>query len=124
MCIVSLKQRMDIETFTGVGYSLMDTSKKQKYNSKFDKIKPRKMKCRNSKPKTRIQLTLIGGKREILNVNGSSTVLQIYAHVKAISDFKERFYLLTGYPPTHLNEPYATVNSAALHGSNVVQKAI
>ena len=41
--------------------------------------------CDESKPNTRIQIILIGGKRETVKVNLSCTVLKIYAHVKALS---------------------------------------
>ena len=49
-------------------------------------IKAAKIQCDESKPTTRIQIVLIGGKkRETVKVNLTTTVADLYGHVKALS---------------------------------------
>ena len=74
--------------FKGISHSLLPEANdaKQDMDASFDTVKPTKIQCDDSKPNTRIQIILIGGKKEAIKVNLSSTVLQIYGHVKALSD--------------------------------------
>lgn len=73
------------QAFKGAAHSMVDDAKKQDVDASFDTVKPEKINCNDSQPNTRIQVILIGGKKEALKVNLSNTVLQIYAHVKALS---------------------------------------
>ena len=48
-------------------------------------ILPIPIECNPSKPTTKIQIVCIGGKKQIVMVNLSTTVLELYGHVKALS---------------------------------------
>lgn len=48
-------------------------------------IKSEKITCDESKPSTRVQIVLIGGKKETIKVNLITTIKQLYAHVKSLS---------------------------------------
>ena len=74
------------EAFKGAAHSMVDESKKQDIDESFDTVTAQKIQCNDTNPNARIQIILIGGKRETLKVNLSNTVLQIYAHVKALSN--------------------------------------
>jgi len=117
-------EKAKFEAFKGAAHSMVDDSKKQDMNESFDTVKPEKIKCDESKPNTRIQIILIGGKRETVKVNLSCTVLKIYAHVKAVSGYDGKFSLLAGFPPKPLTNPSATVEEEKLNGARVTQKKI
>jgi len=85
-------------------------------------IKAVKMKCNALKPTTKIQILLIGGKRETVTVNLTATMLELYGHVKAVSGFDGRFTLNVGRPPKALNDPEATMESAGLRMERVQQQ--
>ena len=53
----------------------------------YDSVKSEKIEVDASKPTTKIQLVFIYGWKEALTVNLSTTVLELYAHVRALSDF-------------------------------------
>ena len=78
--------KQKFEAFKGAGHSMVDDSKKQDVDASFDTVKAEKINCNDANPNTRIQVILIGGKKETLKVNLSNTILQIYAHVKALSN--------------------------------------
>eukprot|EP00483_Globobulimina_turgida_P009344 UN09363 len=107
------------QAFKGAAHSMVDESKKQDIDQLFDNVKPEKIICDTKKPNTRIQILLIGGKKETLKVNNSTTILQIYAHVKAVSGYQGNFSLLAGFPPQSLNNPSATVNDEKLQGARI-----
>eukprot|EP01083_Nonionella_stella_P278803 948192_1 len=118
------KKEQKFQAFKGAAHSMIDESKKQDIDQTFDNVKPEKIQCDNSKPNTRIQIILIGGKKETLKVNNSNTILQIYGHVKLASGYQGKFTLLAGFPPKPLNNPDATVNDEKLQGVRVTQKKI
>eukprot|EP01083_Nonionella_stella_P233259 822047_1 len=98
--------------------------KSQSLDVIFDNVKAERIVCEDTKPNTRIQIVLIGGKKETLKVNNSNTVLQIYAHVKAVSGFEGKFTLLHGFPPKTLDNPCTTVNDEKLQNCRITQKKI
>eukprot|EP00485_Elphidium_margaritaceum_P000018 CAMPEP_0202690314 /NCGR_PEP_ID=MMETSP1385-20130828/5322_1 /ASSEMBLY_ACC=CAM_ASM_000861 /TAXON_ID=933848 /ORGANISM="Elphidium margaritaceum" /LENGTH=263 /DNA_ID=CAMNT_0049345551 /DNA_START=47 /DNA_END=838 /DNA_ORIENTATION=+ len=112
------------EAFKGTGHSMVDDGKKQEMDQSFDTVPPKRIEVDDQKPNTRIQIILIGGKKEAIKVNLSTTVLQIYAHVKAISGYDGKFSLLAGFPPMPLSDPSVTVEAAKLGGGRITQKKI
>mmetsp|Transcript_18903 Transcript_18903/g.16813 ORF Transcript_18903/g.16813 Transcript_18903/m.16813 type:complete len:263 (+) Transcript_18903:103-891(+) len=118
------KEEPKFQAFKGNAHSMVDDAKKADVDASFDTVKPEKINCNDSQPNTRIQVILIGGKKETLKVNLSNTVLQIYAHVKAVSGYEGKFSLLAGFPPKPLNNPSSTVEDEKLQGSRVQQKKV
>jgi len=118
-------QKPQFEAFKGDAHSMVsDHDAKQDMDASFDSVKPERVAFDASSPNTRIQIILIGGKKEAVKVNLSTTVLQIYGHVKAVSGYDGKFSLMAGFPPKHLNDPAATVESEKLQGSRVQQKKL
>jgi len=117
-------EKPKFEAFKGTAHSMVDEAKQQDMDQSFDTAKPDKIQCDDSKPNARIQIILIGGKREAVKVNLSNTVLQIYAHVKAVSGYDGKFSLLAGFPPQPLTNPSATVESEKLQGARITQKKL
>ena len=82
-------EKPKFQAFKGDGHSmvnLLDADAKENMDESFDTVKPAKIQFDAKSPNTRIQIILIGGKKEALKVNLTTTVLQIYAHVKELSD--------------------------------------
>ena len=48
-------------------------------------IWPIPIECNPSKPTTKIQIVCIGGQKQMVKVNLTTTVLELYGHVKALS---------------------------------------
>ena len=48
-------------------------------------IQPISIECNPSKPTTKIQIVCIGGQRQMVKVNLTTTVLELYGHVKTLS---------------------------------------
>lgn len=117
-------QKPKFEAFKGAAHSMVDESKKEDMNASFDTVQASKIECDESKPNTRIQIILIGGKKEAIKVNLDNTVLQIYAHVKAVSGYNGKFSLMAGFPPKAMNNPSATVSEEKLQGARVSQKKL
>ena len=115
-------QKPKFEAFKGAAHSMVDESKKEDMNESFDTVAAAKVQCDASNPNTRIQIILIGGKKETIKVNLDATVLQIYAHVKALNAYNGKFSLMAGFPPKPLNNPAATVEQEKLQGARVSQK--
>jgi len=72
---------------------------------------------------TKIQVILYNGKRETITVNLKNTILELYAHIKFISNYNGKFQLLAGFPPQVLDNPSQTIREAQLQGARVTQKA-
>ena len=90
--------------------------------SDLAQIKAAKIECDAADPNVRmLSVVLIGGKRETVDVYLSTTVMEIYAHCKALSGMDE-FKLCAGYPPADLTDFEATVESAKLMGMRIIQK--
>ena len=90
--------------------------------SDLSQIKAAKIECDAADPNVRmLSVVLIGGEREMVDVYLSTTVLEIYAHCKALSGMNE-FKLCGGYPPADLTDFEATVESAKLMGMRIIQK--
>ncbi len=101
---------------------------KKKEVESFANIKGEKIVCDKGQKTTRIQFVLIGNTKEAVEVNLSTTIMQLYAHAKLLSVFLYTFYLdiklcvyisasgyemefqlLCGFPPKPLKDPKATV---------------
>jgi len=100
------------------------TDTKQKSMQAFAEIESAEIVCDTTLKTTKIQMILIGNKRETINVNMSTTVQQIYAHAKFVSGYEKAFQLLAGFPPKVLTEPDATVEECQLSGARITQKTL
>lgn len=110
------------QAFKGEAHCL--THEPESMGQSFQTCAPEKIVLDGQQKSTRIQIILIGGKREAIKVNVNNTVLQLYAHVKAISGYSANFQLLAGFPPKPLTNPNETIENAKLAGARVTQKAI
>jgi len=101
-----------------------DTADKKKEVEWFADIEGAAIECDQSEPSkvTRVQIILIGGKREAVKVNLSTTVQEIYAHAKIASGYEGTFQLLGGFPPKPLINPESTVEDEGLRGSRITQR--
>lgn len=80
-------QKPKFQAFKGDAHSMISESdSKQDMDASFDSVKPERVEFDASSPNTRIQIILIGGKKEAVKINLSTTILQLYGHVKALSD--------------------------------------
>jgi len=70
----------------------------------------------------RVQLILLNGQKVTQKFNAKHTILDLFAHVKAISGYNKPFDLLAGFPPEPLVDPSQTVKDAGLNGARVTQK--
>mmetsp|Transcript_64265 Transcript_64265/g.57780 ORF Transcript_64265/g.57780 Transcript_64265/m.57780 type:complete len:368 (-) Transcript_64265:21-1124(-) len=104
--------------------TMSDNTEKNKELSWVKDVNGEKMICDDSKPNTKIQIMPIGGKKETLQVNLSSTIKQLYAHFKAVSTHDGGFQLLAGFPPKPLKDPSATIESAGVKGARIQQKKL
>merc|ERR1712013_294395 len=121
---IRMKAAMKEEVFSSNSHSMMDTTKSICVNASFGEVPAQRAHCDESQPNTRIQILLIGGKKETLKVNLSTTVLQLYAHIKAVSGFAGQFSLMAGFPPKALNDPNKTVEHEKLQGSRIQQTKV
>lgn len=87
----------------------------------FADATPQEYKADASKETTTIQIVLHPRKRVRAVFNHSSTVMDVYRHVQAISGHQS-FDLLAGFPPRALSGPSATVAEAKLVGASVQQR--
>lgn len=70
-----------------------------------------------------IQIVLANRSRHRVHVLPSTTVFDIYQHVMNLSDVSTcDFQLLSGFPPTPLLDPSATVASQRLAGASITQR--
>jgi len=118
-------QKPKFEAFKGDAHSMVsEADAKEDLDASFDNVQPAKIQFDAKSPNSRIQIIYIGGKKEALKVNLTTTVLQIYGHVKAVSGYDGQFSLMAGFPPVHLKDPNATVESENLKGARVQQKKL
>merc|ERR1712083_1045083 len=116
-------QKPQFQAFKGDAHSMV-SDQKEDMDASLESAKAEKIVFDGKSPNTRIQIILIGGKKGALKVNLTTTVLQLYGHVKAISAYDGSFSLMAGFPPVHLKDPKATVESEKLQGSRVQQKKL
>jgi len=108
------------------GHSLMDDSKESgdaadAEDAFFVKIKAQALTCHSSTKSVRIKYS--NAKRNAVNVSPSTTLKELYAHVKQLE--KGRFILLNGTPPyAALKDPDATLKSLGLIGGSVNVKKL
>jgi len=70
-----------------------------------------------------LPITLTDRKTIKIKVIPSTTIAQIYQHVKFVSKV-EKFELLSGYPPKCLSDPTATVETSKLKKEKVTQRKL
>eukprot|EP01084_Bolivina_argentea_P119961 212670_1 len=126
---VSSDQKVDdkqIENYKTTANQLdSNVAKKKKDVETFLNVVPQKIVCDEGQKTTRIQIVLIGNKKEVVKVNLTTTVKQLYAHAKLVSGCAEAFQLLNVAANSKpLTDPAATVESEKLSASRLRQKAL
>jgi len=87
----------------------------------FASAKPITFVIDEAQPTTELQLVLHNRTRIKQKFNHSTTVLQVYQHVMAVSKIN-KFDLLAGFPPKPLTDPNATLKDAGLFGASLQQR--
>merc|ERR1719295_1396881 len=117
------KEEPKAKVMASTGHKLDDNAADKKKDVEwFADIEGAKIVCDESDASkvTRIQIIYIGGKREAVKVNVSTTVKEIYAHAKLASGYEETFQLLGGgFPPKPLINPESTVEEENLKGGRI-----
>eukprot|EP00487_Bulimina_marginata_P001229 TRINITY_DN12611_c0_g1_i1.p1 TRINITY_DN12611_c0_g1~~TRINITY_DN12611_c0_g1_i1.p1 ORF type:complete len:103 (+),score=10.30 TRINITY_DN12611_c0_g1_i1:317-625(+) len=84
------RKNQNLKQFKGAAHSMVDDAKKQDVNESFDDVQAEKIKCNDSKPNTRIQIILIGGKRT-LKVTPITLCCRFMLMLKQSLDIMESF---------------------------------
>lgn len=71
-----------------------------------------------SQPTTSIQVRLANGKRKVLKINLTATVMDLAAHLRADAGTTP-FRLLAGFPPQPISDLQQSVEAAGLKGASV-----
>eukprot|EP01084_Bolivina_argentea_P054576 100090_1 len=110
--------------FNGTGNRLDSNTNEINNADLFDNIERKELVIDESQPITQIQIVFIGNRREVVQVNCTTTVQQIYAHCRFISDYDGPFKLLAGFRRTLLTDFDATVQGANLNETTIRQQAL
>jgi len=86
----------------------------------------------SAQPTTTLQIVLADRRKLKATFNAATTILQLYAHVKALSGQQATgaatsvsvpaFDLVSGFPPKPLSQPQQTLKDAGLMGASVTQQ--
>ncbi|MES1907772.1 MAG: hypothetical protein MHM6MM_000826 [Cercozoa sp. M6MM] len=110
------------QAFQGVGMSLTDGASATDLDVGFDSAVPQEYRADPSLPTTTLQLVTHQRQRFRVTFNLSATVLDVYQHLMAVSNFTAPFTMLAGFPPRPLTDPKATLEQVGLRNDTVTQK--
>jgi len=119
-----IEEKTKFEAFQGTGHSLNDNNNNKQINVSLESIEGKELPYDDKDESTKIQVILYNGKRETVTVNLKSTILELYAHIRYISNYDGKFQLLAGFPPQPLDNPSQTIREAQLQGARVTQKPL
>jgi len=111
------KAKFDFKTSQGQSLGGGDTAPA----ASFAGAAAREIVLKPGEPTGVIMLVLHPRERVKITVNESTTVLDVYQHMKHLSKI-DKFQMLAGFPPAPLTNPSATVKEARLINSSVQQQ--